>query len=143
MNKTVIVDSDAIFAIFNPNDSLNTQATQCFQALISQDYELLYPTSVIFEVVSLFQRVLPTPTVTSKLIEMIKKEQIQTYIVDISILKEATLLFEPAGSKKNTLIDCSVVAIAKRIGACAIFSYDSFYTKKGLKLTEELFINKK
>lgn len=138
MAKSVVVDSDAIFALYNPNDPLNKQATQTLQQLISQGFTLIYPTSVIFEVISLFQRVLPTPTVTKKLIEMIKNDQIPNHIVDSDTLKESAALFDPAGSKKNTLIDCSVVAVAKKIKVDGVFAYDSFYTKQGLKLAEDL-----
>lgn len=136
--KTVVVDSDAIFALYNPNDPLNQKATNTFKQLVTRGYELFYPTSVIFEIISLFQRVLPTPIVTAKLIEMIKNDQILIYVVDAEILKEAACLFDPAGSKKNTLIDCSVVVIAKKIKADGVFAYDGFYSKQGLKLAEDI-----
>ncbi len=136
--KVVVVDSDAIFAIYNPNDPLNSKATQTFEQLITQGFQLVYPSSVIFEVISLFQRVLPTPTVTAKLIEMIKDDQLSIHIIDVDTLKESASLFNPAGSKKNSSIDCSVVAIAKKIKADGVFAYDNFYTKQGLKLAEEL-----
>lgn len=138
MAKIVVVDSDSIFAIYNPNDPLNKKATQTFQQLISQGYQFVYPTSVVFEVISLFQRVLPTPTVTAKLIEMIKNDQILIHVVDAEILKESAELFDPSGSKKNTLIDCSVVITAKKIKADGVFAYDEFYIKQGLKLAENL-----
>lgn len=138
MAKVVVVDSDSIFAIYNPNDPLNKKATRTFQQLINQGYQLIYPSSVVFEVISLFQRVLPTPTVTAKLIEMIKNDQILIYAIDTDILKESAELFEPKGSKKNTLIDCSVVTVAKKIKADGVFAYDEFYTKQGLKLAEDL-----
>ena len=88
--------------------------------------------------ISLFQRVLPAPTVTTKLIEMIKKDNLLIYIVDTEILKKAAAIFDPAGSKKNTLIDCSVVAVAKKIKADGVFAYDEFYIKQGLKPAEDL-----
>ena len=138
MAKIVVVDSDSIFAIYNPNDSLNKQATQTFQQLIAQGFQLIYPTSVIFEVISLFQRVLPTPKVTAGLVAMIKNDQLPIHVVDLDTLKESAALFDPSGSKKNTLIDCSVVIIAKKIKARGVFAYDSFYTKQGLKLAEDL-----
>lgn len=94
--------------------------------------------SVVFEIISLFQRVLSTPTVTSQLIEMITCDQLLVYVVDTEVLKESAILFDPAGSKKNTLIDCSVVMIAKKSAADGVFAYDGFYTKQGLKLAEEL-----
>ncbi len=136
--KVVVVDSDAIFAIYNPNDLLNAQATETFQKLIAQGIQLTYPTSVLFEVVSLFQRVLPTPTVTAKLIEMMKKDQILIHVIDSDTLKEAATLFDPTGSKKNTLIDCSVIVIAKKIEADGVFAYDEFYKKQNLKSAEDL-----
>lgn len=138
MVKTVVVDSDSIFAIYNPNDPLNTQATQAFQQLITQGFQLIYPTSVLFEIISLFQRVLPTPIITTKLIDMIKNDLFLIHVVDIKLLKESTAIFKPAGSKKNTLIDCSVAAVAKKIKADGVFAYDEFYTKQGLKLAKDL-----
>lgn len=138
MAKTVVVDSDSIFAIYNPNDPLNTKAIQTFRQLITRGYQLIYPASVLFEVISLFQRVLPTPTITAKLIGMIKNDRIPVYTINTDILKRSAALFNPAGSKKNTLIDCSVVVIAKKIKADGVFAYDGFYTKQGLKLAEDL-----
>lgn len=138
MTKTIVVDSDAIFAIYNPNDPLNIQATKTFQQLITQGFQFIYPTSVLFEVISLFQRVLPTPTITAKLTEMIENDQFTVHVIDYEILKKSAALFSPSGSKKNTLIDCSVVIVAKKIKASGVFTYDSFYTKRGLKLAEDL-----
>lgn len=138
MVKTVVIDSDAIFALYNPNDPLNAKATRTFQQLITQSFKLIYPTSVLFEIVSLFQRVLPIPTVTTKFIEMIKNDQLLISVIDIDVLKEATVLFNPLGSRKNTLIDCSVAVIAKKIKAAGVFSYDNFYIKQELKLAEDI-----
>ncbi len=138
MIKTVVVDSDSIYAIYNPNDPLNVQATKTFQELINQGFQLIYPTSVLFEVISLFQRVLPTPKVTAQIIELIKDDKLMIYVVDLSTLKESAKLFNPSGSKKNTLIDCSVVAIARAVKADGVFAYDEFYAKQGLKLAEQL-----
>lgn len=138
MTKTVVVDSDSIFALYNPNDPLNAKATRTFQQLITQSFQFIYPTSVVFEIVSLFQRVLPVSAITKQLIDMIRNDQLLIHVVDTDILKESAMLFDPSGSKKNTLIDCSVVAVARKIKADGVFAYDSFYTKQGLKLAEEL-----
>lgn len=138
MTKIVVIDSDAIFALYNPNDALHLQATKTFEQLIVQDYKLIYPTSVLFEIISLFQRVLRTPTIASKLVEMIKNDQLFVHIVDNNILKASVELFDPAGSKKNTLIDCSVVVTAKELHADGVFAYDGFYNKQGLRYAEDL-----
>lgn len=141
MKAKVVVDSDSIFAIYNPNDPLNKKAIKTFHTLIAQEYQLIYPSSVIFEVISLFQRVLPNPKVTKGLIEMVINGNLTIYIIDYEILKEAAKLFNPSGSRKNTLIDCSVAVVAKKLRADGVFSYDNYYSKQGLKLAEDLTEN--
>ena len=138
MTKKVVIDSDAIYAIYNHNDPLHSKAIKTLQLLNKTQVQLIYPTSVIFEVMSLFQRVLSTPSVTIKMTDMISRDLLIIYVIDSELLKEATNIFKPAGSKKNTLVDCSVVAVAKKIKVRGVFSYDSFYTKQGLKLAEDL-----
>src|SRR5258708_5560421 len=113
--KKVVVDSDAIYALYNPNDPLNRKTIEVFQKLVTQGFELVYPTSVLFEVISLFQRVLPSPLITRKLTEMIKDEQILIYIIDKETLEQTASMFNTIGSKKNTIIDCSVAVIAKKL----------------------------
>ena len=138
MVKTLVVDSDAIYAIYNSDDPLNSKATKTFQKLIENEFQLVYPTSVLFESISLFQRVSPSPDVTKLLIDMVKNNELITYVIDVELLKASAAIFKPAGSKKNTLVDCSVVAVAKKIKADGVFAYDEFYKKQGLKLAEDL-----
>lgn len=138
MVKVVVVDSDSIYALYNPNDPLHSKAARTFKQLIVQDFKLIYPISVLFEIISLFQRVLPAPTVTAKFREMVIRGDLVTFAVDTNILKKSAEIFNPAGSKKNTLIDCSVAIIAKKLKAAGVFSYDGFYKKQGLKLAEDL-----
>lgn len=138
MINKVVIDSDAIYAVYNHNDPLHSKAIKTLQGLNNNHFQLIYPASVIFEVMSLFQRVLSTPSVTMKIVDMISRDLLVIYVIDNEILKESTTIFKPTGSKKNTLVDCSVVAVAKKIKADGVFAYDAFYTKQSLKLAEEL-----
>lgn len=139
MTKKLVIDSDAIYAVYNHNDPLHSKAVKTLEALNNNHFQLIYPTSVIFEVVSLFQRVLSSSVATTNFIEMIKDKKLLIHAIDHELLKESTTLFKPAGSKKNTLVDCSVAAVTKKIKADGVFSYDGFYTKQGLRLAEDLF----
>jgi len=58
---------------------------------------------------------------------MINRDLLIIYVIDNALLKEAIAIFKPAGSKKNTLVDCSVAVIARKIRASGVFSYDNFY----------------
>lgn len=142
MTKKVIIDSDAIYAIYNHQDPLHGKATQTLQQLNNSQYQFIYPASVIFEVMSLFQRVLSRPSAVMKIADMIKNDLLIVHVIDNELLKETVDLFKPAGSKKNTLVDCSVVVVAKKIKADGVFAYDSFYAKHGLKSAEELIKEK-
>jgi predicted nucleic acid-binding protein len=73
---------------------------------------------------------------------MIRNDQLFVQVIDDELLREAATIFRPKGSKKNTLIDCSVVVVARRIKAGGVFSYDDFYRKQGLKLAEDLFMKR-
>lgn len=138
MTKKVVIDSDAIYAIYNHNDPLHKKAIKTLEWLKNNHYQLIYPTSVIFEVISLFQRVLSSSSITTQLTTMISQDLLIIYTINNNLLKESAAIFKPTGSKKNTLVDCSVFAIAKKIKANGVFSYDQFYAKKGLKLANDL-----
>jgi predicted nucleic acid-binding protein len=58
--------------------------------------------------------------------------------VNKQTLIKASDYFSPKTSKKNTLFDCIVAALAEEYKADAIFSFDRFYSRNGFKLASEL-----
>ena len=58
--------------------------------------------------------------------------------INQAILSSAVKHFSPTTSKKNTLFDCIVAAVAEEYEADAIFSFDHFYRSKGFKLAADL-----
>jgi predicted nucleic acid-binding protein len=54
--------------------------------------------------------------------------------VDAEILELATGLYHPDGSKKHTMFDATVAAIAKKIGTQTLFSFDGWYRRLGFTL---------
>jgi len=61
--------------------------------------------------------------------------------VNQDTIKHAIQFFSPTTSKKNTLYDCIIAAVAEENKADAIFSFDQFYKKQGFKLASE-FVEK-
>ncbi|HEX2349602.1 MAG TPA: hypothetical protein VHI51_14315, partial [Ktedonobacterales bacterium] len=55
------------------------------------------------------------------------------------VLAEAMTLFNPYGSKQNTLFDAVVAVVARRVDADAIFSFDGWYEKQGFRLVSQLY----
>lgn len=59
------------------------------------------------------------------------------------MLNEALKVFDPKGSKQNTLFDAVVVATAKKLNTKIIFSTDNWYEKLGFILAANLFQKQK
>jgi predicted nucleic acid-binding protein len=136
--KTVVVDTDVLIALVNKDDALATKTIETLQNLYDKGVKLVYPSTAIVEAVTAIQRKLSNPVLTSELTQMIRDSQLEIVSVDQSTLELAETLFKPYGSKQNTLFDATVAATVKTIKADAVFSFDSWYEKVGLKLAVNL-----
>ena len=136
--KVAIVDSDALIALLNKDDSLADKAIKTLESLHMQGVRLLYPATTLVETTTALQRKLSNPSLASEVIRMIKESQFTVVPVDQEILELAELLFRPQGSKQNTLFDAVVAAIAKKLNADAIFGFDAWYEKVGFTLASSL-----
>lgn len=84
-----------------------------------------------------------SPEDAKRILNKFQSGDFPVQVVDHAILTEAGELFNPNGSKKNTLFDAVVAAIAKRLNANAIFSFDEWYRKIGMTLTDDLIAARK
>lgn len=134
----VIVDSDAIFALYNPTDPLNAKARKVYSELLDRKVEFIYPSSVVFEILSLLQRVLKSTEILELFFDAINEDTNVVFQIEHDTFLDTLKLFNPRGSNKNSIVDCSVVAVAKKMKADGIFSFDEFYVKQGLKLARDL-----
>lgn len=140
MNKSlkVIVDADAIIAQADPNDKHHQAAKTISESLIKMNAQVIYPATAILESNAYMQRVLNSTASAYGTAVVLTDPHVQVAEVNQQTLKTAMKYFSPNTSKKNTLFDCTVAAIAEENKADAIFSFDKFYEKKGFKLASEL-----
>jgi len=136
--QTIIVDSDALIALLNIEDSLASKALKTLEALHIQGARLLYPATTLVETTTTLQRKLSNPSLTTEIVRMIRENQFPVVPVDQEILELAEVLFKPTGSKQNTLFDAIVAVIAKKLHADAVFGFDKWYEKVGLTLASNL-----
>jgi predicted nucleic acid-binding protein len=135
---TVVVDADVLIALVNKDDALATKTIKTLESLYNKGAKLVYPSTSIVEAITAIQRKLNNPDLTNELAQMIRDSQFDVVSVDQTILELAETLFKPYGSKQNTLFDAVVGATAKSIKADAVFSFDGWYEKVGLKLATSL-----
>jgi predicted nucleic acid-binding protein len=134
----IIVDADAIVAQASPGDNLHNKALNIAGLLEQRNAKILYPVTAIIEATTHIQRVLNSGVMAYGTAVAFANPDINVLEVNQETIKHALQFFSPTTSKKNTLYDCIVAAVAQEQKADAIFSFDSFYKKKGFKLAGEL-----
>ncbi len=134
----VIVDADAIISFVYVNDENHRRAKHLMQQLVTSDAYLLFPATAICKAVTVPRGKLNRPEDAKRIVSKFQSGDFPVQAVDHATLTEAGALFNPDGSKKNTLFDAVVAAIAKRLNAAAIFSFDEWYRKIGLSLASDL-----
>ena len=134
----VIVDADAIISFVYVDDENHRRAKEIMQQLVTSDVYLLFPTTAICEAITVLRGRLNRPEDAKRILTKFQSGDFPVQAVDHAMLTEAGELFNPNGSKKNTLFDAVVAAIAKRLNADAIFSFDEWYRKIGLSLASDL-----
>lgn len=137
---TVTVDADALIAQINAADAHHQAALKISQFLLAQQVQVMYPVTAIVEATTYIQRVLQSPRSAYDTANLFTDSQLQVIEVNQEILKKAYNYFSPRASKKHTLFDCIVAAVAEIYQADAIFSFDKFYKQKGFTLASDLDI---
>jgi len=135
---TVVVDADMIIAQLDNEDTHHANVLRISDFLIKQKAQILYPVTAIAEANAHIQRVLGDSVRAHRMATAFIDTDVQVIKVNHHIFQQAVKYFSPTMSKKNTLFDCIVVAIAEKHHADAIFSFDKFYQKNGFKLASEL-----
>ncbi len=138
----IIVDADALISFVYVNDANHARAKAILQQLANTQAFLLYPTTAICEAVTALKGKLNRPEDAKRIVEKLQSGEYPIQAVDQPTLTEAAALFNPLASKKHTLFDAVIAAIAKRLEASAIFSFDEWYRKIGMTLTDDLITQK-
>lgn len=137
--QTLIVDSDAIIALFNPSDSNHSKAQDLFERFYEQKTRLIYPSTTLVEAIDTIQRRLKKYEISRQIAQLISSAEFATEgiePVDGAYLKEAVKYFQNETSHRKTLADAIVVAVAKKLKANGIFGFDEWYQKFGYQLAD-------
>lgn len=135
---TVVMDADGIIAQHNPDDIHHKEALRITKYLSENNAQVVYPTTAIVEAATHIQRVLNSTASAYGTSQVLVESGVRVAGVDRDTLLRALNFFSPTTSKKNTLFDCVVMAVADENKADAIFSFDKVYEKKGYKLAANL-----
>jgi len=134
----IVVDADAIIGQTDPKDLHHHKSLNISRKLLELRAHVLYPVTAILEANAYMQRVLNDTPSAYKVAKAMSEPSFNVVEVNKQTLIKASDYFSPKTSKKNTLFDCIVAALAEEYKADAIFSFDRFYSINGFKLASEL-----
>src|SRR6266480_5725832 len=136
----VIVDADALIALSSVSNANHEKARRNLRFLSTSHTTALFPTTAICEAVTVLRGRLNKPDEAGGIIKRFQHGDFPLQAVDQQAIFDAAALYKPLASKKNTLFDAVVAALAKRLNADAIFSFDEWYRKIGLTLASDFII---
>lgn len=141
INKPLIVvgDTDGLIAVLSEEDANHDKAVSTVAKLLQHDAQTVFPLTSIIETVTTLKRKLGRADLAEKVVSRITSGTLSIENVDTNMLNEALKVFDPKGSKQNTLFDAVVVATAKKVNTKIIFSTDNWYEKLGFILAASLF----
>ncbi len=138
--RTIVIgDADSLIALFLDYDASHEQATLILKKLHKEEVTAIYPSTAIAETITTLLRKHSNPQLASYLTQEYKDDRFTVEYIDEKIMKLATEIFNPKGSKQNTFFDAIVAATAKELNADAIFSFDNWYKKLGFTLASDLY----
>src|SRR5436190_1800386 len=103
-----IGDSDGLIALLHEEDANFAKATATVQDLLQRDAQIIFPVTTIVETITTLTRKLNKPKLAKRVIEKIGHGELTIEPCDNVLLETALRLFDPNGSKRNTLFDALV-----------------------------------
>jgi|SRR5579885_175840 len=142
LTHTIIVDSDALIALFNKDDANAKKASKLFTIFLEKKIRLLYPATTLVETIDTLQRKLKKHEEALRITQLIAEARFATesvVAINGSDIKEALMFFGQKSSNHTTLADAIVAYIAKKYEARAICSFDTWYKKVGFRLAVDIY----
>lgn len=131
-----MADADALIALLLEKDSHYKKAANIADSLKKQGTTIIFPVTVFPEAITTLKRAFNQPEKAHLISSQLEQGAYQVEYITEEILSRACQFFKKAVSKKNTFFDAIVAATAENLAADAVFSFDDWYPKLGLKLAE-------
>jgi len=138
--KLAIGDTDGLIALIYAKDINHKSAFAIVKKCYEKGIMIAYPAAIIAEAITTLTRKFKQDHIARVILEQIGDDSPLKIIETSSeIIKNARKLFDLKSSRKDTFFDAIVAATAFQEGTDLIFSFDGYYKKIGLTLTQSLF----
>ena len=132
---TTVIDTDALIGLADRSDALHKPATRIAEALLHRKARVLLLPTTLTEFATVAAKEMGL-TQAKKAVHVLLNRY-TLLAVDEVLAFEAVKIYDRQTSKKNTLFDCYVMAMAVRVSADCIFAFDAGYTHNNFALAKD------
>lgn len=136
----ILLDSDALIAMVERSDALHEKATKIFEVLTARNTRLFITSTTIAEVITTLQRKYGHRSAADDLYERFLTHWVEVVSVNRDLIVSAHAYYTSSGSKQNTIFDAINIAVLKDYHFDAIFSFDQWYVKQGVRMAESVLV---
>lgn len=135
---SVLLDSDAIIASILDDDLLHARSLDMFTKLADKQTTMYVSATTVAETVVGLHRKFNERGRALDFLEKIVNRWAELVIVDDGIMSEAYRILLLSQSKQNTIFDAINIAAVKIHHLDAIFSFDRWYGRHGIRMVEDM-----
>jgi len=126
---TVFVDTSALYAVFDCDDSSHRAAREIWTRLVTEDATLVTTNYVVVETSALFQRRLGLPALRAFHEDVVPLLKVEWIAESLHTAGVGAVL--AAARKKLSLVDCVSFQIMRQQGVRSAFCFDSHFREQG------------
>jgi len=137
--QLAIGDTDGLIALIYEKDVHHKSAFAIVKKCYAEGIMIVYPATTIAEAITTLTRKFKQDHIARVILDQIGDNgPLKIIETSAETIKSAQKLFNLKSSRKNTFFDAIVAATAFQEGTDLIFSFDGYYKKIGLTLTQSL-----
>lgn len=134
---TIFVDTDVFVALIKKNDSNHTKAKDIFEKLQGITIEFTTSNYIFSETITILSQKVNHATAVRYIDTMLSSENIFSIKrVDETIEALAVNIFKNQTSKNISFVDCTNMAVIRKLGLDCIFSFDRAYITNKIPLAK-------
>lgn len=130
----VLLDSDALIALYSPLDALSGKAKAIYERLLEEKAQCFITNLVLQETATVISNKFGQDQ-SLEFLDRVEKIDIEQIFVNEKLTIKAWQIFKSEKKKGTSFIDCANVVVYHEMGAEEMMSFDKFYQRKGLKVT--------
>ncbi len=126
---TVLLDTSALYAVFDRDDENHEAAGRGWEALLSADTRLITHNYIVLELTALLQHRLGMDAVRDLVVEILPVCTVQ-WVSEV-IHAQAVHYMLATGKRRLSLTDCVSFEIMRRYGCDRAFAFDPHFDQQG------------